>query len=47
MSVSSRLLLSFVVIALPFNMAPAVAQPAYVPATIPKKPINHKQQPLK
>ena len=43
----SRLLLSFVVIALPFGMAPAVAQPADVPATSPKKPSKGEQQALK
>lgn len=47
MSVSSRLLLSFVVIALPFGMAPAVAQPADVPATSPNKPSKGEQQALK
>ena len=43
----SRLLLSFVVIALPFGMAHAVAQPADVPATSPKKPSKGEQQALK
>ena len=43
----SRLLLSFVVISLPFGMAPAVAQPADVPATSPKKPSKGEQQALK
>ena len=43
----SRLLLSFVVIALPFGMAPAVAQPADAPATSPKKPSKGEQQALK